>query len=82
MKATPKKELVKNLGRSPDRGDAVILACWEPMVYRMAEDGDDASDSDDDAPNGGAISPYEGTLEPYGGGLSPYGGGAGQDPDE
>lgn len=33
VKATPKKDLRVMLGRSPDRGDAVTLACWDPIDY-------------------------------------------------
>ena len=32
-KLTPKKELRKALGRSPDCGDAFVLSCWEPKAY-------------------------------------------------
>ncbi len=39
LKATPKDEIRKKLGRSPDRGDAVALAVWEPsgIAARVAE---------------------------------------------
>lgn len=80
MKATPKKDLVKALGRSPDRGDAVMLSVWEPAFYATS---DDADESDDDAPSPRAgLSPYEGGVNPYGDGPSPYGQGNGDDPDE
>ena len=36
LKLTPKKELRKLLGRSPDVGDAFCLCCWEPLSARMA----------------------------------------------
>lgn len=81
MKATHKREIVKQLGRSPDRGDAVMLACWEPAFYRMSG-GERPAEDDDDVPAAGAISPYEGTIEPWNGGLSPYAGGAGHDSDD
>jgi phage terminase large subunit len=34
VKVTPKDEIRKALGRSPDRYDAVALACWEPLSLR------------------------------------------------
>jgi hypothetical protein len=34
FKATPKSEIRSELGRSPDRADAVALAVWEPVVFR------------------------------------------------
>lgn len=38
LKATDKRTLAKLLGgRSPDRGDAVTLACWEPLSARVQE---------------------------------------------
>lgn len=35
LKVTPKKEIKKLLGRSPDRYDALALACWEPLSLRQ-----------------------------------------------
>lgn len=37
LKATPKDELKKVLERSPDRMDAVALACWESLSLRMQQ---------------------------------------------
>lgn len=37
MKIIPKDEIRKLLGRSPDRADAVALACWEPIDYVARE---------------------------------------------
>lgn len=34
QKVTPKRDLRKLLGRSPDVGDAFVLSCWEPMSLR------------------------------------------------
>ncbi len=34
LKVTPKDALRKHLGRSPDRYDALALACWEPLSLR------------------------------------------------
>ena len=62
MKATPKEELRKSLGRSPDRADAVALAVWEvPMSDEIYED------SDDELPA------QMGSIDPYGGAISPWG---------
>lgn len=33
LKVTPKDEIRKDLGRSPDRYDAVALACWTPRDF-------------------------------------------------
>lgn len=37
LKLTPKRELRKLLGRSPDIGDAFVLSCWEPLSARAEE---------------------------------------------
>lgn len=42
LKLTPKEQLRKELGRSPDRYDSLSLACWEPLSLRLD---DDVSDS-------------------------------------
>ncbi len=34
VKITPKKEVIKELGRSPDRYDAGVLSTWEPLWTR------------------------------------------------
>lgn len=34
LKVTPKDEIKKKLGRSPDRYDALALSCWEPLSLR------------------------------------------------
>jgi phage terminase large subunit len=41
QKITPKDEIKKLLGRSPDRGDAVALACW-PSEYQILALGDNS----------------------------------------
>lgn len=47
LKATPKRELRKKLGRSPDRADSVLLAVWEVVTYSTAtHDQDEASGGD------------------------------------
>lgn len=69
LKVTRKDEIKKELGRSPDRYDAVALACWEPASLREDDlpesaprDGAPARDDDDgdDGP-GGAMDPYSGS---------------------
>jgi len=40
VKATPKSELRKELGRSPDRADAVALSCWIGRRARATEHDD------------------------------------------
>lgn len=39
LKVTPKDELKKQLGRSPDRYDALALSCWEPLSLRDESEG-------------------------------------------
>ena len=74
-KATPKKVLRKLLGRSPDRGDSVVLSCWEPdsAVERIIEEQRRAQQSQ---PQTEQRVPR---MDPYatGGG---HGGGPGMDP--
>lgn len=38
-KLTPKDDIRKELGRSPDRYDALALACWEPLSLREQPQG-------------------------------------------
>lgn len=79
MKITPKDEIKKEIGRSPDRYDALSLSVWEPASVR-----------DDDAPSPGAAAAApappqaapraaaieeDDGLDPYSGtGIDPYGG--------
>jgi phage terminase large subunit len=37
LKLTPKEDIRKELGRSPDRYDALALACWEPLSLQTAD---------------------------------------------
>jgi len=60
LKVTPKDVIKKLIGRSPDRYDALALACWEPLSLRP--DVDEATrvrvaDTGGDA--------YEPPLDPY-----------------
>lgn len=36
VKVTPKDEIKRRLGRSPDSYDAVALSCWEPLELRVS----------------------------------------------
>lgn len=63
LKVTPKKAIRKELGRSPDRYDALALACWEPLSLRE-ESSKPTRDEDDD--RDGRLDPYRGRLDPYG----------------
>jgi hypothetical protein len=63
LKVTPKDALKKILGRSPDRYDALALACWEPLSLR--DDVDEATkvkvaESGGDAYDRPLVDPYEG----------------------
>ena len=59
LKVTPKEQVRKVLGRSPDRYDAVALACWEPLAAR-----DDEAASVQQVADPAARVP---TLDPYAG---------------
>lgn len=65
LKVTPKDEIRKELGRSPDRYDSLALSCWEPLALRDEENpaarASAADTSDDD----------EGDLD-FAAGLDPY----------
>lgn len=73
LKITPKDELRKELGRSPDRYDSLALAVWEPSAMRP--------DDDEPAPpkvlpaTASRVSETEDDLDVYepGGGIDPYG---------
>lgn len=65
LKATDKKTLRKELGRSPDRGDAFMLSVWEPMAL--------TTQTDDGAVPTRAADPYE-DSDDVSRALSPYGG--------
>lgn len=61
IKVTPKPELRKILGRSPDSYDALALACWEPLSLREDEDDEDEDEPDDDDDTGSTMDPYSGS---------------------
>lgn len=64
LKLTPKKDLRKLLGRSPDTAEAFTLACWEPLAARQ-EDAAGTSTSTRATPHDG--------YEERGGAMNPYG---------
>jgi len=65
LKATDKKQLRKELGRSPDRADALLLSVWEPLALTVQ--------TEDGAQPKAAADPYEDSDE-VSRSLSPYGG--------
>ena len=70
LRVTPKEELRKKLGRSPDRGDAVCLAVWDPpdMADRIEEQ---LRSRGEDVPAETAMDPWAASraMNPYGGGI-------------
>lgn len=67
MKVTPKDDLRKILGRSPDRADAVALACWEQVTWSARHQA--RAETTTPAPH----EPAAVGLDPYAG-LSAWGG--------
>lgn len=66
MKVTPKPELRKMLGRSPDRADALALAVWVPMAFEPSKgDGNGAGNQGSNDDDGGDLDPYAGGIDPY-----------------
>jgi phage terminase large subunit len=67
-KITPKKEIRKVLGRSPDRYDALALAVWEPSSATAKRDRDDEDDEDGlDVDDIDDVDERTGQIDPYGG---------------
>jgi phage terminase large subunit len=62
LKVTSKQDIRKALGRSPDRADAVALACWEPMTE--APDAEPAGPTHEPEPQETAI---DRVFDPYAG---------------
>lgn len=60
LKCTPKDQLRKQLGRSPDRFDALALSTWEPLSLRSAND-----NAQPRAANDNGNEPPEQTFDPY-----------------
>ena len=73
VKVTPKSDLRKLLGRSPDRADALALCVWQ----RLGGDDTRAAAPLVEGRNGAALDPYDDgderqsdrVFDPYGGGL-------------
>jgi phage terminase large subunit len=73
VKVTPKTEMRKLLGRSPDRADALALCVWQRSSTEAVAAGIAVSE----ARNGSALDPYDDgdaeradrLFDPYGGGL-------------
>jgi phage terminase large subunit len=60
LKVTPKKDIRKEIGRSPDRYDALCLATWEPLSLREGvPDSARRRDVQEDHPEQ-ALDPYAG----------------------
>lgn len=72
LKLTPKDRIKKEIGRSPDRYDALALACWEPLSLRVdpLEESSTKAISQRDRRRSS-----ETVLDPYAGGnvFDPYG---------
>jgi phage terminase large subunit len=62
LKVTDKKTIKKELGRSPDRYDALALSCWEPVRLRGEEGAQVAARATevDDDDGDGPLDPYAG----------------------
>lgn len=59
FKVTPKKEVKKALGRSPDHYDALALSAWEPVHLR--EDFVPEPPPEEEPVRGGGLDPYAGS---------------------
>ena len=69
QKITPKEELRKMLARSPDRGDAVVLSCWEatPVALGIVDaPGQAPTQTTEDVQRQDPYS-WERMMDPYGG---------------
>lgn len=75
VKVTPKKEIIKALGRSPDRYDALALCVWEPSVIKNSKPRRKHSTPKEEsrAAHRKAMDPYAGQGGGAGGGMDPYG---------
>jgi len=68
VKITPKIEIKKDIGRSPDRYDAAVLACWEPLVIKEGKPPRKSTSPQGKRAAELAPDPYEAadTVDPYG----------------
>jgi hypothetical protein len=60
LKVTPKKEIRKAIGRSPDRYDALALCAWEPLSLREAATERDETRDAYESPPANTMDPYAG----------------------
>jgi len=60
VKVTPKTEIRKAIGRSPDRYDAVALSAWEPLSLKEGAPPPPATDVHG-APPSSSMDPYAGS---------------------
>lgn len=67
VKITPKKDIKKALGRSCDRYDACVLACWEPLIIA---DGRPPRKSTQPQ---GSVTRLRPAMDPYAEAIDPYG---------
>lgn len=69
QRVTPKEDLRKILGRSPDRGDAVVLSCWEATPYALGIVEEPTPQQGPSTEDIQAQDPYawERLMDPYGG---------------
>jgi hypothetical protein len=67
LKVTRKDAIREEIGRSPDRYDAVALACWERPKWSAleADDGDDGDDAPGATYDDGATDAPYGVPSPY-----------------
>lgn len=78
MKVTSKDDIKKEIGRSPDRYDALSLSVWEPRSIRDDDDPQPGATvpatSAPSAPKANAADEDDDGLDPYvGTGIDPYG---------
>jgi hypothetical protein len=71
LKVTPKTDIRKLLGRSPDRADAVALAVWAPVAYAR-EDLDEDVERRPRAQRRRLVGGFD-QHDVYEGGINPYG---------
>lgn len=65
LKVTAKDVIRKELGRSPDRYDALALACWEPLSLRDDEDNPAARAAEASSSHDDGDLDFEAGLDPY-----------------
>jgi hypothetical protein len=71
LKLTPKDQLRKILGHSPDRFDALSLSVWEPLSLQDGVPDSAAAVAGREAD--ATLTERERVMDPYAGGIDPYG---------